>query len=187
MIFHGLRGIISTKYSTCTKHVQKGEIGMKISEFVIGRNVEKQAVYRYLNRHEELLSKCSKEGKELEIPDEVVVELEKQYPLAKPVVVINGIPEEQHREALEEVIITHKKLDAAKEEIIRLQNELTDQKMLLLEQEHGVALLEEKNNLEKQLLEAQIDDFRAENEELKAKLQKMENRSFFERIFNRGV
>ena len=160
---------------------------MKIVEFARERGVEPSAVHKYLERNPELKAKCERSGNKLILTEEVIKVLDKQYPYPKPVVVINGRTEEEYNEALEEVIITQKKLNAAKEEIIRLQNELTDQKMLLLEQEHGVALMEEKNNYEKQLLEAEISDFKARNEELQAKLWKMENRGILERIFNKGV
>lgn len=110
---------------------------MKISEFVIGRNVEKQTVYRYISRHEELLSQCEKDGKELEMPMEVVLELEKQYPMPKPTIVINGVPEEEHRQVLE-------RLAKTQELIIKIQNELTDQKMLALEKDIEMRFLEDK-------------------------------------------
>lgn len=131
---------------------------MKISEFVLGRNVEKQAVYRYINRHEELLSKCSKDGKELDMPIEVVEELEKQYPLAKPVVIINGLDPDKERELREQ-------LDYAKSTVIRLQNELTDQLLLNAENETKALLLEDKQKR----TEEEVERLKAELEQEKSK------------------
>lgn len=144
---------------------------MKISEFVIGRNIEKQAVYRYVTRHEELLSQCTKEGKELDMPMEVVMELEKQYPMPKPTIIINGVPHEEHNKTLEE-------LSQIKSAFIVLQNELADHKLLLAEKEYGFALIEEKNNAEKQRLEE-------ENARLKAEIDAEKKKTWLQRLIGK--
>lgn len=138
---------------------------MKISEFVIGRNVEKQAVYRYINRHEELLSQCTKDGKELEMPMEVVAELEKQYPLPKPTYIINGVPEEEHRAVLE-------RLTKAQEAMLLMQNELTEHKLLQADYEAQKMLLEDRQKRaeeDAQKAQEKVAELTAELEQEKAK------------------
>lgn len=136
---------------------------MKISEFIQGRNVEKQSVYRYLKRHDELMSKCQKDGKELELPPDVVAELEKQYPLAKPVVIINGLSQEEERELRE-------KLQRTQEMLVAMQNELVNTKLQLAEKEKAEFLLE--------LKEEKI-------EELTKEVETMKKRNLWERIINK--
>ena len=136
---------------------------MKISEFVQGRGVEKQAVYRYINRHPELLEKCTKCGKELELSPEVVAELEEKYPLAKPVVIINGLSQEEERELRE-------KLQRTQEMLVAMQNELVNTKLQLAEKEKAEFLLE--------LKEEKI-------EELTKEVETMKKRSLWERIINK--
>ena len=136
---------------------------MKISEFIQGRDVEKQSVYRYLKRHDELMSKCQKDGKELELPPDVVAELEKQYPLAKPVVIINGLSQEEERELRE-------KLQRTQEMLVAMQNELVNTKLQLAEKEKAEFLLE--------LKEEKI-------EELIKEVETMKKRNLWERIINK--
>lgn len=136
---------------------------MKISEFIQGRDVEKQSVYRYLKRHDELMSKCQKDGKELELPPDVVAELEKQYPLAKPVVIINGLSQEEERELRE-------KLQRTQEMLVAMQNELVNTKLQLAEKEKAEFLLE--------LKEEKI-------EELTKEVETMKKRNLWERIINK--
>lgn len=179
---------------------------MKISEFVIGRDVEKQAVYRYINRHEELLSKCSKEGKELEMPMEVVKELEKQYPLQKPITIINGLEPEKERELREELADALKKLTWSENQRAGLEKILGEQKgliesneakMLALETQKDaeISVLEIKNeHLQYRMQEQEQEQARTktelleqekENRKLREEIERLRNRSLFDRIFNK--
>lgn len=64
---------------------------MKITEFLQGRNVERQAVTRYINRHDEMFKNhVKKDGKELDLDMVAIEALEKIYPLEMPVNVIDG-------------------------------------------------------------------------------------------------
>lgn len=144
---------------------------MRISEFVIGRNVEKQAVYRYINRHEELLEKCTKDGKELDVPMEVIAELEKQYPLAKPNVIINGVPDEEHREVLNRLADSNEQLAKAKDMMLEMQKMLSTQQLLVAEQKGNLALLEDR--------ESRLEE---ENERLKAELEREKSKTWFQKL-----
>lgn len=68
---------------------------LKISEFLQGRSVARQAVTRYINRHDEIFKNhVKKDGKELDLDMVAIEALEKAYPLEMPVNVINGVPKE---------------------------------------------------------------------------------------------
>lgn len=147
---------------------------MLIGEFVLGRNIEKQAVYRYLTRHKDLIEKCSKKGKELDIPDDVIKILDEKYPLAKPVEIINGVPEEEHRRVLE-------KLSQTQELLIRMQQELVESKSQLMDLKDEIGdmkLLETSKNTE-------ISNLKDNLSYLQQEIDKMRNRTLWERIRNR--
>lgn len=83
---------------------------MKISEFLQGRSVERQAVTRYINRHDEIFkSHVKKVGKELDLDMVAIEALEKAYPLDMPVNVINGVPKESFIKIQNELIMSQKK------------------------------------------------------------------------------
>jgi predicted RNase H-like nuclease (RuvC/YqgF family) len=150
---------------------------MKISEFVKGRDIEKQAVYRYLSRHGELMEKCKKDGKELELPPDVVAELEKQYPLAKPVVIVNGLSQEEERELREH-------LQKSQELLISIQNELTNTKLQLAEKEKTELLLEVKEEKIEQLTREK-EQLGREVEKLREQREQDRKRGLWARILNR--
>lgn len=156
---------------------------MKLVDFAKERGVDSRTIHKYMERYPEIRNDCKKDGKNLIMGDYALRELDKVYPLPKPVVVINGLNPDEERKLRED-------LDNAQKAIIMLQNELTDHKLFLMEKEQGIALLEErKEHTEEKnkALEAENGDLKAQNEELQEKLRKMENRSFLERIFNKGV
>lgn len=136
---------------------------MRITDFVVGRGVEKQAVYRYLTRHPELMEKCTKEGKEIDLPDAVVAALEEQYPLQKPVIVVDGLPPEEERQLRQQ-------LQQAQEQLIRMQQELGECRLQLAAKEQTEMLLGMKSEeLEKATLE----------------LDRLKNRGLWERLINK--
>lgn len=70
---------------------------MTIKEFIKNRTCERQAVQRYILRHPELFDgHIVKQGKEFDLDDVAVRILAEKYPLAKPVQVIQGIPQEDY-------------------------------------------------------------------------------------------
>lgn len=148
---------------------------MILSEFLKGRNVKINAVSNYISRNPDKFEGHVKhEGKNTILDDEAIRILDEKYPLLKPNVIVNGVPEEEHRDVLN-------RLSKAQEVIIMMQNELTDQKLLVAEKEHNLALLEDKQS------RADADRERLENEvsQLKEELDKVKNRGFWERILNK--
>ena len=158
---------------------------VSISDFARERGIEPQAVSRWLSRHEELQKHLIEQGQKklFERDGELYKILEEKYPNPKPTIIINGLDPDEERKLRED-------LSNAQKAMIMLQNELTDHKLLLMEKEHGIALLEERkeHTEEKNMaLEAEKADLKAQNEELQEKLRKLENRGLLERIFNKGV
>jgi hypothetical protein len=137
---------------------------MKISDFVTGRSVEKQAVYRYLTRHPNLMEKCQKDGKELDLPDDVVAALDAQYPLSKPVVIINGLPPEDER-------ALRQQLQTAQDALLRMQQELTETKLQLAAKEQTELLLTMKDD---------------KIEALSTEIKNLKERNLWERIRNKS-
>ena len=90
-----------------------------------------------MRQYPELKEKCDREGKKIILTEEVIKELDKKYPLQKPTVIINGVPEEVYREALE-------RLSRAQDLIIMLQNENTDLKLLQADIRNEKILLEDR-------------------------------------------
>lgn len=144
---------------------------MTITEFAKSRNIEPQAVSRYLNRHEELKKQCRKEGKNLLLTDDVLRVLDEKYPIPKPTIIMNGVPEEEHRDALE-------KLLKAQELIIQLQNELTDQKLLQAENEAQKLLLEDRERR----AEEDAKEAKEKVAELMAELEKEKAKTWWQKL-----
>ena len=144
---------------------------MTITEFAKSRNIEPQAVSRYLNRHEELKKQCQKEGKNLLLTDDVLRVLDEKYPIPKPTIIMNGVPEEEHRDALE-------KLLKAQELIIQLQNELTDQKLLQAENEAQKLLLEDRERR----AEEDAKEAKEKVAELTAELEKERQKTWWQKL-----
>lgn len=144
---------------------------MTITEFAKSRNIEPQAVSRYLNRHEELKKQCRKEGKNLLLTDDVLRVLDEKYPIPKPTIIMNGVPEEEHRDALE-------KLLKAQELIIQLQNELTDQKLLQAENEAQKLLLEDRERR----AEEDAKEAKEKVAELTAELEKERQKTWWQKL-----
>lgn len=144
---------------------------MTITEFAKSRNIEPQAVSRYLNRHEELKKQCQKEGKNLLLTDDVLQVLDKKYPIPKPTIIMNGVPEEEHRDALD-------KLLKAQELIIQLQNELTDQKLLQAENEAQKLLLEDRERR----AEEDAKEAKEKVAELMAELEKEKAKTWWQKL-----
>jgi predicted transcriptional regulator len=123
---------------------------MKITEFLEGRDTERQAVTRYINRHNEIFNgHIEKVGKELELDAVAVKELEKAYPLPKPVQVVNGVPKD-------EFIRVQKELINSKDVINELRSRLMEAQEQISEAKANAILLEDKRQLVAEL-EKRID------------------------------
>ena len=123
---------------------------MKISEFLQGRSVERQAVTRYINRHDEIFkSHVKKVGKELDLDMVAIEALEKAYPLDMPVNVINGVPKESFIKIQNELIMSQKKIESLQGQLLDVQGQIATAKAQEL-------LLEDKTNQVSEL-KKQID------------------------------
>lgn len=111
---------------------------MKITEFLQGRNVARQAVTRYINRHDEIFKNhVKKDGKELDLDMMAVEALEEVYPLEMPVNVIDGVPMESFVKIQNELIMSQKKVESLQVQLLDVQKQIATAKAqeLLLEGE----------------------------------------------------
>lgn len=151
---------------------------MKISEFLQGRSVERQAVTRYINRHDEIFkSHVKKVGKELDLDMVAIEALEKAYPLDMPVNVINGVPKESFIKIQNELIMSQKKIESLQGQLLDVQGQIATAKAQEL-------LLEDKTNQVSEL-KKQIDLKNDEIENLKEQLSEEKSKGFFAKIFGR--
>jgi cyanate lyase len=151
---------------------------LKISEFLQGRSVERQAVTRYINRHDEIFkSHVKKVGKELDLDMVAIEALEKAYPLDMPVNVINGVPKESFIKIQNELIMSQKKIESLQGQLLDVQGQIATAKAQEL-------LLEDKTNQVSEL-KKQIDLKNDEIENLKEQLSEEKSKGFFAKIFGR--
>ena len=136
---------------------------MTITEFAESRNVEAQAVSRYLVRHPKEKESCRKVGKVVELSEEALALLSKQYP---PVQVIQGVPHEEFESV-------QKKLDQTRELLIAMKDAVAEKEKLLIQQEANVRLLEDKSAF----IEKALEDEKAEKATIQAK-----NEALYEEI-----
>ena len=151
---------------------------MKISEFLQGRSVARQAVTRYINRHDEMFKNhVKKDGKELDLDMVAIEALEKIYPLKMPVNVIGGVPKEFFIKIQNELIASQKKIEGLQGQLLDVQKQIAVAKAQEL-------LLEDKTNQISELKE-QIGLKNDEIENLKAQLSEEKSKGFFAKIFGR--
>lgn len=151
---------------------------MTITEFCKGREVDSQAVRKYIDRHpEEFANHTGKKGRETTLDEDAIRLLEEKYPLAKPVEVIKGIDPKDYAAVLEQ-------LAQAKDIIIKLQQARQEDLQKIAAAEATQILLEDKENQLRELKE-EYGSERGKREEAEAELQRMRNRNLFERLLNR--
>ena len=151
---------------------------MKISEFLQGRSVARQAVTRYINRHDEIFKNhVKKDGKELDLDMVAIEALEKIYPLEMPVNVIDGVPMESFVKIQNELIASQKKIEGLQGQLLDVQEQIVTAKAQQF-------LLEDKTNQISELKE-QIGLKNDEIENLKAQLSEEKSKGFFAKIFGR--
>lgn len=115
---------------------------MKVTDFLQGREVERQAVTRYINRHEELFAgHIKKVGKEIELDADAVAVLEKVYPLPAPVEVV------EDKESREQLIQTQKLVIQLQQKLVDLQAEQTRYAQIEAQAHATALLLEDKEKL----------------------------------------
>lgn len=99
---------------------------MTITAFLQGREVERQAVTRYINRHPEIFEgHTRKEGKEIDLDEYAVDYLAELYPLIKPVTLIQGVPQEDYIKIQGELIEAHRRLYTLSERLSEAQGQLS--------------------------------------------------------------
>jgi predicted RNase H-like nuclease (RuvC/YqgF family) len=151
---------------------------LKISEFLQGRSVARQAVTRYINRHDETFKNhVKKEGKELDLDMVAIEALEKIYPLEMPVNVIDGVPKESFIKIQNELIASQKKIEGLQGQLLDVQEQIAVAKAQEL-------LLEDRTNQVSELKE-QINLKNNEIESLKEQLSEEKSKGFFAKIFGR--
>lgn len=151
---------------------------LKISEFLQGRSVERQAVTRYINRHDEIFKNhVKKVGKELDLDMVAIEALEKAYPLDMPVNIINGVPKESFIKIQNELIMSQKKVESLQGQLLDVQEQIAAAKAQEL-------LLEDKTNQVSELKE-QLNLKNDEIENLKEQLSEERSKGFFAKIFGR--
>lgn len=157
---------------------------MNISEFARSRGIEPQTVRHYVNDHEDIKKHTKKVGKTVELSDEAIELLDKIYPLPRPVQLVNGVDPDEHKAVQD-------KLTAAQDFIIKLQNKMMEDQKLLAQAEAQKQLLEDKEaqlnaaKVEGEKKDTEIDDLKKANEDLRVELERLKNRSFFDRLFNK--
>lgn len=112
---------------------------MTITEFANSRGVQSQTVSIYINRHEEMFSGHTKRaGKTVELDEEALEILDKQYPLPKMVEII------EDKESREELIKTQKALIQTQRKMEELRGVVADAEKAVARAEAVQLLLEDK-------------------------------------------
>lgn len=150
---------------------------MNISDFARERNIEPQAVTRYINRHPEIKKHTSKVGRSVDLHPEALQILEEVYPLPKPVQIIQGVDPEEYNRVQRELELLHQKYESSLEKIALLQSERVEDQRKIAQMDAQRLLLEDK---EKQLREEKERADIAEQ-----RVDDLKNRSLWERIRNK--
>ena len=141
---------------------------MKISEFLQGRSVARQAVTRYINRHDEIFKNhVKKDGKELDLDMVAIEALEKAYPLEMPVNVINGVPKESFIKIQNELIMSQKKVESLQGQLLDVQEQMAAakaQELLLEDKTNQVSELKKQIDLKNDEIENLRNSFRKKNQ-----------------------
>lgn len=158
---------------------------MKVTDFLKGREVERQAVTRYINRHEEIFKgHIEKVGKEIELDSVAVEELEKVYPLPKPVTLVNGVPHEEFIRVQNELIMAQKVVGELQKRLLEAQEQIATAKateLLLEDKTQRISDLEAK-------VEADKDEIKALQEALtteRLELEKERSKSWVQKLLGK--
>ena len=133
---------------------------MTITEFLNGRTVERQAVTRYIERHEEeFQGHTSRKGREI-VLDEVAIDiLDRKYPLQSLVEVVEDKESRQ-------------KLIKAQEYIIQLQEKINEQSLAIAKAESIQLLLEDKEH-QLEMAEQRENEWKERHERTEEELNKV--------------
>lgn len=172
---------------------------MNITEFASARNEQSQTISIFIKRHpEQFEGHTRKVGKTVEL-DEVALEiLEKQYPLPRPVQLLNGVDPEEHKAVVDKLSSAQEYIIKLHETVEQLKDKVNENEKLIAQAEAQKILLEDKNSQleaareEGEKKDTEIDEQKKkieeqnrQLEELKNENERLKNRSLFERIFNK--
>ena len=164
---------VHDKYST---KYRKGQQTLKVTDFLRGREVNRQAVTRYINRHNEIFEgHTERVGKEIDLDSVAVEELEKVYPMPKPITIVNGVPQEEYMKVQNDLIMAQKLT-------LELQNRLLDVQEQLATIKATELLLEDKTQRISDL-EAKAKADKDEIKVLQDELAKERSKSWVQKLF----
>lgn len=161
-----------------------------LKEFSSQRNVDRYAVAQYIRRHRELFEGHTEiKNNKMYIDDEGVELLGQKYPMPKPVYVVNGVEPEEHQRVVQQLQMALESLQKAQDErsllmdrVNSLEVEISENRVYLEDKNKEVEnLLEQKNEWEERAKQTMV-----ELKEVNNKLEKLKNRSFLERLFNKS-
>jgi predicted transcriptional regulator len=158
---------------------------LKITEFLEGRDTERQAVTRYISRHNEIFNgHIDKVGKELELDAVAVKELEKAYPLPKPVQVVNGVPKDEFIRVQTELINSKDIINELRSRLMEAQEQISEAKanaILLEDKKQLVAELEKRIDRKDEEINKLHDDLNMLHEDLATEKSK----TWFQKLLGR--
>lgn len=158
---------------------------MRVTEFLVGRDVERQAVTKYISRHEELFEGHTKKvGKEIDLDEVAVEELEKVYPLAKPMTIVTGVPHEEYIKIQNELINAQKIVCDLQSRLAECQSATAAAQaaeMLLEAKSQQLSDLEEKS----QELQGENKTLQEENKRLLVELERERSKTWFQKLFRK--
>lgn len=120
---------------------------MTITEFANSRDIEPQAVSRYIGRHEEFIGHISvnpKNGKEKLLDDIAIELLGEKYPLPKPIEVIEGVAPQEYQKVVNSMLELQELNNKMQEQLLDAQELIagaTAQKLMLEDRERQIAEL----------------------------------------------
>lgn len=172
---------------------------MFLKDFAEMRGVKPDTVATYIRRHPEIATLTSTEGYHMVLSDEAVEILDKKYPMPKPVQVV------QDTESLKKLAEAQQFIINLQEKMIQMAEEnsklaLQAERVLMLEaseQEKAETIgkleaeLEYKNDKldeEQQAHQNTAAELAATQQQLsdaQQELERLKNRSFFQRLFNK--
>ena len=164
---------------------------MNLTEFAASRNIKINALSNYLSRHPEIKKLTFKTGKETELTDEAIDLLDKIYPLPKPVTVINGVDPEEHKAVVDKLSSAQENIIKLHETVEQLKDKVNENEKLIAQAEAQKILLEDKKTqleaarAEGEKKDSEIDDLKKANEDLRTELERLKNRGFLDRLFNK--
>lgn len=164
---------------------------MNISEFARSRGIEPQTVRHYVNDHEDIKKHTKKVGKTVELSDEAIELLDKIYPLPRPVQIMNGVDPEEHKAVVDKLSSAQEYIIKLHETVEQLKDKVNENEKLIAQAEAQKILLEDKNSqleaarAEGEKKDTEIDYLKKANEDLQAELERLKNRSFLDRLFNK--